>query len=143
MKIFDLISLTESKESISSTDFVEMFKKFLPLCMHYLELDSLPKMKFEKTISDVDQPTFGKFDNAAQTLYVALANRHPNDILRTVAHELCHYKQGVDHRLDSNSGETGSSEENEAHARAGIVMRHFNKKYPEYLASRPIIAESK
>ena len=26
---------------------------------------------------------------------------------------------------------------------AGIVMRHFNKRYPEYLSSRPMVSESK
>ena len=123
--------------------FVEMFRRFLPLAMHYLELDSLPKMMFEKSINDDEQPTFGRFENQSNTLYVALANRHPNDILRTVAHELQHYKQNTEHRLDSTSGRTGSPIENEAHAMAGIVMRHFNKQYPEYLSDRPIIAESK
>jgi hypothetical protein len=65
-------------------------------------------------------------------------NRHPNDILRTIAHELTHYKQDTEHQLDSESGRTGSPIENEAHATAGIVMRHFNKQYPEYLNSKPI-----
>jgi len=106
--------------------------------MHYLKLDSLPTMKFERTIHDEHQPTFGKFDNESNILHVALANRHPNDILRTIAHELQHYKQGTEHRLDSMSGATGSPIENEAHAMAGIVMRHFNKKYPQYLSSKPM-----
>lgn len=123
------------------THFVEMFKKFLPLAMHYLELDSLPTMKFQQSINDQDQPTFGRFENDNNTLYVALANRHPNDILRTIAHELQHYKQGTQHRLEPDSGETGSPIENEAHAMAGIVMRHFNKKYPQYLNSKPMISE--
>ena len=115
-----------------------MFKKFLPIAMHCLKLDSLPTMKFEKTIHDQQQPTFGKFDNESNVLHVALANRHPNDILRTIAHELQHYKQGTEHRLEPDSGETGSPIENEAHAMAGIVMRHFNKKYPQYLSSKPM-----
>lgn len=136
---------TSIQESITPKErktFIEMFKKFLPLAMHYLELDSLPKMKFENSINDETQPTFGRFDNDTNTLYVALANRHPNDILRTVAHELQHYKQGTEHRLEPDSGETGSPIENEAHAIAGIVMRHFNKMYPEYLSSKPMISES-
>jgi hypothetical protein len=123
--------------------FVEMFKRFLPLAMHYLQLKHLPKMVFQKHIHDDEQPTFGRYENDKNTLYVALANRHPNDILRTVAHELQHYKQDTEHRLEVDSGRTGSPEENEAHAMAGIVMRHFNKKYPEYLSDKPVIAESK
>lgn len=119
--------------------FKDMFKKFLPIAMKYIELNSLPEMKFEPHISDVHQPTFGKYVNGSHVLHVALLNRNPNDILRTVAHELVHYKQDLEHQLKPNSGETGSPEENTAHAMAGIVMRHFNKQYPEYLDKKPII----
>lgn len=119
-------------------NFIEMFKRFLPIAMHYIDLKSLPKMKFEAHIHDDVQPTFGKYENNEKTLYVALMNRNPNDILRTIAHELTHYKQDTEHELVPDSGRTGSPHENEAHAIAGIVMRHFNKKYPEYLSGKPI-----
>lgn len=130
------------QESISIADhkdnFVEMFKKFLPVAMKYIGLDSLPKMKFEIHVSDTHQPTFGKYSNNNHILHVALMNRHPNDILRTVAHELTHYRQDLDDELNDDSGNTGSPHENEANALSGIIMRHFNKKYPEYLNSKPI-----
>jgi Zn-dependent peptidase ImmA (M78 family) len=93
-------------------------------------------------VGDTAQPTFGRYSNGKHVLEVALINRHPNDILRTIAHELTHYKQDREHQLDSDSGRTGSPIENEANAVAGIVMRHFNQQYPEYLSSKPI-TESK
>jgi len=135
--------ITELLEDIEGLEhhkklFMEMFKKFLPLAMHYIKLKSLPEMKFEAHIHDDVQPTFGKYENGEQTLYVALLNRHPNDILRTLAHELVHYKQDTQHELEPDSGTTGSPHENEAHAIAGVVMRHFNKLYPEYLSAKPI-----
>jgi hypothetical protein len=134
----------EVKENIEKEDKIkEMFEKFLPFAMKLLGLKNLPVMKFEASVSGGEQPTFGKYDHQNNELYVALANRHPNDILRTLAHELVHYKQGVEHRLDDYSGETGSEEENEAHAIAGIIMRYFNKEYPEFLNQRPIIAEAR
>lgn len=117
---------------------VEMFKKFLPLAMEILKLDSLPKMEFVTKVDDTEQPTFGLYSNGDRVLKVALTNRHPNDILRTVAHELTHYKQDVNNELNNDSGDTGSNEENEANATAGIIMRHFNKRYPEYLRSKPL-----
>jgi Zn-dependent peptidase ImmA (M78 family) len=123
--------------------FVKMFKDFLPLAMQHIGLTSLPKIVFKKQINDLKQPTFGMYVTDEKTLYVALVNRHPNDILRTIAHELTHFKQDTDHELNDESGTTGSPEENNANALAGIVMRHFNKKYPEYLNDRPVIAESK
>jgi hypothetical protein len=121
-----------------NANVVEMFQKFLPLAMEILELDSLPKMVFATKVTDTEQPTFGLYSNGDKELHVALTNRHPNDILRTVAHELTHYKQDINNELNNNSGETGSNEENEANATAGIIMRHFNKRYPEYLKSKPL-----
>lgn len=123
----------------NNSDFVEIFNDFLPLAKKVIGLKKLPKIKIEKEIYSPDQPTFGKYVNNTKTLHVGLANRHPVDILRTVAHELVHYKQDIEDRLDHTSGETGSDEENEANQIAGIVMRYFNKKYPKYLKSKPIL----
>ena len=133
MRFNEIRNFEETKEQ-----FIDMFKKFLPLAMHYLKLNSLPTMKFVDQVGDDDQPTFGKYVSDDHILFVALMNRHPNDILRTIAHELQHFKQDLEHRLDNHSGDTGSNEENEAHAMAGIVMRQFNKKYPEFLKNKPI-----
>lgn len=132
--------LLESKESIADhkQKFMDIFAKFLPIAMKDIGLDSLPQMKFIAHVKDTDQPTFGMYENGTHILHVALMNRHPNDILRTVAHELVHYKQDLDNRLNDQSGETGSPEENQAHEIAGVVMRHFNKQYPEFLSSKPI-----
>ena len=134
MQIIEL--LVEGRESKAT--FVDMFKKFLPLAMKILEIDRLPKMNFESEIDSGGQPSFGMYVNDEKTLHVAILNRHPVDILRTVAHELVHFKQDISNELNDNSGETGSPEENQAHEIAGVIMRHFNKQYPEFLRSNPI-----
>jgi hypothetical protein len=118
--------------------FVEMFEKFLPIAMQHIGLTSLPEIKFQARMHDDEQPTFGKYVSGDHVLHVSLLNRHPNDILRTLAHELVHYRQDTEHTLQQDSGSTGSPAENEANALAGVVMRHFNKQYPEYLSSSPI-----
>ena len=123
-------------------EFVEIFSKFLPVAVRILQLRSLPTFEFTDTLHHEEQPTFGMYVNDSQTLYVALAGRHPNDILRTIAHELTHHKQNIANELDDQSGDTGSPEENEANAKAGIIMRHFNRMYPEYLKSKPLMLES-
>ena len=128
--------IVEGREE--NANVVEMFKKFLPLAMKVLELDSLPRMMFATKVDETDQPTFGLYSNSDRVLKVALTNRHPNDILRTVAHELTHYKQDINNELNNDSGDTGSDHENEANATAGVIMRHFNKLYPEYLKSQPL-----
>jgi hypothetical protein len=134
MKITEL--LTEGRESKET--FVDMFKKFLPLAMEILEIDRLPKMNFESDIESGGQPSFGMYANDEKTLHVAILNRHPVDILRTVAHELVHFKQDIRNELNDESGATGSPEENQAHEIAGVIMRHFNKRHPEFLRSQPI-----
>ena len=93
----------------------------------------------EKHIETHDgQATFGRFVNDENVIHLAIADRHPLDTLRTLAHELVHYKQFTEHELNHDSGTTGSPEENEAHAIAGIIMRHFNKAYPELIKLNPI-----
>lgn len=134
MKITEL--LVEGRQE--NVNVVEMFKKFLPLAMQVLEIDHLPKMHFAPELNSGEQPSFGMYVPDDDLLVVALANRHPVDILRTVAHELVHYKQHMNGDLTPDSGETGSPHENQAHEIAGVIMRNFNKRYPEYLKSKPL-----
>jgi hypothetical protein len=134
MKITEL--LVEGRQE--NVNVVEMFKKFLPLAMEVLEVDSLPKMHFAPELNTGDQPSFGMYVPDKNILAVALVNRHPVDILRTVAHELVHFKQNMNGELTPDSGETGSPHENQAHEIAGVIMRNFNKRYPEYLKSKPL-----
>ena len=95
-------------------------------------------MNFEPEVQSGNQPSFGMYDNEDKILHVAIINRHPVDILRTVAHELVHYRQDIRNELNDQSGATGSPEENQAHEIAGVIMRHFNKQHPEFLRSHPI-----
>jgi hypothetical protein len=119
-------------------DFIEMLSKFLPLAMEELGISKLPEIKLVKEVPDTAQPTFGKFVSDTGVIWLSIKDRHPLDIIRTLAHELTHYKQDTEHQLDDQSGETGSPAENEAHAMAGIIMRHFNLKHPEYFNAQPV-----
>jgi hypothetical protein len=138
MRYQDFNRLLESASLQQKMDFVDMFKKFLPVAMDKLELNGLPKFEFHNTLQTGTQPSFGMYSTGNKHLHVALANRHPIDILRTIAHELVHYRQDLDNEIDDNSGVTGSPQENQAHEIAGIIMRNFNKQYPEFLKSKPI-----
>lgn len=116
-----------------------MLDKFLPFATEFLELETLPKIKFMKHIPDEGQPSFGRFDTEENIIFLGLANRHPIDIIRTLAHELVHYKQGVEDRLDVGSGDTGSPIENEANELAGVMLREFNKANPKFLRADPVV----
>lgn len=125
------------KNDIEPT-FMDAIRDFLPLAITHLKLKSLPKIKFERNLDDTHVPTFGRFVNDEKIIYVDIENRHPVDILRTIAHEMVHYRQGEEHELGTGSWHTGSPVEDEAHAEAGVIMRNFNKKFPQYLNLKPI-----
>lgn len=132
----------KTNEDISDqVDFIDMMSKFLPICMKIIGLKKLPKFKLVKYVNDSDQPTFGKFENDKLLITLGLAGRHPLDVLRTLAHELVHFKQLLDGKINDKSGDTGSPQENEAHAVAGVVMRNWNKENPEYFHEKPILSE--
>lgn len=122
-------------------EFIQALRDFLPVALKVLELKQLPKIKLKKELGTTNVPTFGRFTNDEQVVYCVITNRHPNDILRTLAHEMAHYAQEQRNELDADSWHTGSPAENEANAQAGVVMREFNKKFPKYLSLKPIVIE--
>jgi hypothetical protein len=71
--------------------------------------------------------SFGYFEPASNKIWVYVKNRNMADILRTLAHELVHRRQAELGMLDDMSGETGSVIENEANAKAGVLLRDFGK----------------
>lgn len=107
-----------------------MVTHLLQLCKSYLSLSELPEIEL------VDEPTvgggtsFGEFDGAIR---VATQGRHPMDVMRTLAHELVHWKQQT--LGQDMDGSDGSKTENDANAIAGAIMRKFGKMYPEYFIS--------
>lgn len=130
-------------ESQTTNMIVDQFREFLLFCKSELGLEKLPAISWF-THDDVGnaQPTFGSFHNEDQTIKIGINNRHILDVMRTLAHELCHFKQWTENRLHDKSGETGSNEENEANARAGVIMRKWNKSHPEMFAQKPIERKS-
>ena len=119
--------------------FIQALRDFLPVALRVLNLKQVPKIVLKKELHNTNVPTFGRFTNDEKVVYCVINNRHPNDILRTLAHELAHYGQGQEHELSSGSWHTGSPVENDAHVKAGIIMRHFNTEYPKYLKAAPIV----
>jgi cytidyltransferase-like protein len=118
------LSLNENK--IQKKSQIAEFVKF---AVNELGIKNLPTVKFSyDTNESREKSTFGYFDPNANHIWVYIKNRNTADILRTLAHELVHHKQGEDNRLEQGSGETGSEIENEANAQAGILLRKFGKE---------------
>ena len=121
--------------------FIQALRDFLPVALKVLDLDHVPKIKLKKELKDTHVPTFGRFTNDEQVVYCVINNRHPNDVLRTLAHEMAHYAQGRRDELDADSWHTGSPEEDQANAQAGVIMREFNQQFPQYMELKPIVVE--
>jgi hypothetical protein len=126
----------------NKSGFVQAIAKFLPIAVRILEIESIPKIKPVLSLPSNDgQGSFGAYNDADQTIYIALEHRHPVDILRTLAHELVHWRQREEDRLPMDAGITGSAQENEANAIAGVIMREFGHKYPGFFDEPAVVKE--
>jgi hypothetical protein len=104
-----------------------MITQLLQLCKNHLQIEKLPDIKLVDTPSVGSDHSFGVFDGGIK---VVSKDRHPVDVMRTLAHELVHWKQRLSgQEMDGN---TGSDTENEANAVAGVIMREFGRMHPEY-----------
>ena len=119
MKIFEVT------ERPNANSFI---KKFAPWVAEQLGI-KLPKIVLLDKPTDT---TFGQYVPDEKCIYLVVGGRHPVDVLRTLAHELTHHKQDLEDNLPAGAGETGTDQENEANANAGIVMRDFAQSNPEY-----------
>lgn len=107
-----------------------MVSHLLQLSRDELQISNLPEILLvdEPFLEGGDKKSFGEFDG--KTIRVVTKNRHPMDVMRTLAHELTHWKQNL--AGEEMDGSDGSETENEANSMAGIIMRKFGEKYPNY-----------
>lgn len=105
-------------------------KEFVKFVVKELGLKSLPKkITFVNDGYAQQELSFGGYNPMDETIVICKGSRHIADVLRTLGHELVHHKQkemGV--TLDNADD---SPTEQEANAKAGILMRKFKKTNPE------------
>jgi hypothetical protein len=127
----------DTRTPISS--FLEIADDFCTLAMMELDMEELPKITFG--LGEGLTNTFGFYDLDGE-IFVETLNRHPMDILRTLAHELTHHRQNVRGELHAESGRDGSEHENEANAMAGVMLRKFAKARPDMFGLGPVGPDS-
>ena len=134
--------LTESTQDRNKLK--DQAKRFVEFAADELTLEKLPKVTFTfKSRVESSMPSFGQFDPNNNQIIVSVPKRHVMDIFRTLAHELVHYRQNLDGVLHAKSGLTGSKHENEANARAGVIMRNFAKQNPDFFNQSDELDESR
>jgi hypothetical protein len=114
---------------ITRMQFNAILKKFLVFLKRELNI------KYDIPITLIDDIEFSKklkcfgLNTSENIIYVSIVNRHPLDILRTVAHECVHYNQRVQGK--KIQGYPGSVAENQANAKAGEIVRKYGQLHPD------------
>ena len=107
----------------------DLLEQFLEFANDKLAIDKPYSVYF---VNDKDNASdaLGKtamYNPSTNSVYVYVTNRHPKDILRSIAHELMHHKQNCEGRLDKTYGEGSDNlEKLELEANeAGYLVRQF------------------
>jgi 8-oxo-dGTP pyrophosphatase MutT (NUDIX family) len=117
---------------VEADDHLDTIKKFTAYAAKKLGLNAVPKLIIHRGDTwRAANNSFGRYEDANKVMHLAIDGRHIMDTLRTLAHELTHATQDQRDDLPADAGATGSPWENEANARAGIIMRDFADQHPE------------
>lgn len=117
--------LPAEKRNDIVNDFISFLNEKLKMNGNFPSVE----LSYDENLAQ-EMKSYGRYEPDTNTILVVAINRNLGDILRTIAHEFIHNKQDIDNKLKPNSGETGSDEENEANALAGIFMREYGKNNP-------------
>jgi hypothetical protein len=135
MKVRELLT-----EGLEKKDTYPILLDFIRFAAKDLELNTLPKFDFVfDSTESMERKSFGGYQPGNEHITITVTNRHIMDVCRTLAHELVHYKQDLDNELeDDEAGSTGSPQENDANARAAVIMRNFGKAFPDMFGKESI-----
>ena len=135
MKVKELLT-----EGLDKKSTYQILLDFIRFAAEDLELKSLPKFDFVfDSKQSVERKSFGGYMPGAEHITITVKNRHIMDVCRTLAHELVHYSQDLKKELeDDGAGATGSPQENEANARAAVIMRNWGKRNPHFFEKESI-----
>ena len=91
-----------------------------------------PNMIFSDVKDSPGMHHTGWYKDKENTMWIYTHERNLIDIMRTVAHELTHRKQGMQGRIKGHSP-PGSKLEREADDEAGYLMKLYGKDHPEII----------
>jgi hypothetical protein len=110
-------------EGICSKEKRQRIHEFADFCCDKLGIEK-PSITLK---GKNDTASLGYTDCTDGSITIVVSDRHQMDIMRTLAHELVHCKQLLSCQPD---GTTGSADENEANAMAGVLMRDWGGTNP-------------
>lgn len=138
MRFEDIIARPEPDQDDGSEEIIQNFVDF---ACRRIGLQDKPGIKLIRNPKHaVKRKSFGGYMGG--NIEIMVGNRHVMDVMRTLAHELVHYKQDSDGVLTPDSGRDGSEHENEANAKAAVIMRLWGKMNPDLFDRAAILAEA-
>jgi hypothetical protein len=130
---------TAFKVNENAADIQAQLEKFAAYCSDELGIENPPRIQLKRDPAwSQRNSTFGRYMPEINTLTLSVANRHPMDIMRTLAHELVHRRQDEIEPMPGHAGDTGSKWENQANAQAGVLMRDWGAKNPGMFDKKPL-----
>lgn len=98
---------------------------------NFLEIEK-PQINLVSDPNYVQQhSSFGGYNPSDKSITVSIHNRNMADIMRSICHEMVHFKQDIEGRLNLEAGKDGDPYENEANAIAGKILRKIGREIPE------------
>jgi hypothetical protein len=91
---------------------------------------NMPEIEYAQEKESADQVRTGYYDPSTDKLWIYTGNRNLIDIMRTVAHELSHHKQGQD---GSTSNTDLADLESQADMAAGMIVKIYVRQHPEII----------
>jgi hypothetical protein len=123
-------------------DLKDLIKQFMPFAQEQMGFNRPPKLFLRQDATNGADPLgkTGFYDPQAESITIYVSNRHPKDILRSLAHELMHHTQKCNGDFENaeGMGEQGYAQNN-PHMRnmeiqayqASIVFRDWEDSLKE------------
>ena len=111
------------------------FDKFEKFAAAHLGIKKLPEIHYVGHEED-SKKAFGHFTQHDNKVRVRTVDRHPIDVMRTLAHELAHYKWKLEGKTGDNK--PGGAAENYAHQKSGEIMRIYNQTHGYMFKAKPL-----
>ncbi len=123
-------------DNVCAPEKQDRINEFCEWCCEQLGID-VPHLRMAPKN---DTTALGYTDMSDGSVTVVVGDRHQMDIMRTLAHELVHVRQMGSYEPD---GATGSDDENEANAMAGVLMREWGQNNPDLYTEGVNVEEGK
>jgi len=122
-------------DNVCAPEKQDRIREFCDWCCEELGID-VPHLRMAPKN---DTTALGYTDMRDGSVTIVVGDRHQMDIMRTLAHELVHVRQMKSYEPD---GATGSKDENEANAMAGVLMREWGQNNPDLYTEGVNVSEN-